>query len=176
MYLTGYLHDKELLVKSTQYTQDCINEIRNISKRLSAPTLGKISIKDSIKELINSINITKRVEIIYLPHGIDNYTASEDLHTSLYRIVQESLNNILKYSDAQIASVEIIRQERSLVLKICDNGKGFDTSTKRGGIGITNMKTRAENLNASFRLTSAPDRGCQIEICFPIYEDIDTEN
>ncbi|SHE33474.1 PAS domain S-box protein [Flavisolibacter ginsengisoli] len=176
MYLTGYLHDKELLVKSTQYTQDCINEIRNISKRLSAPTLGKISIKDSIKELINSINITKRLEIIYLPHGIDNYTASEDLHTSLYRIVQESLNNILKYSGARIASVEIIRQEGSLVLKICDNGKGFDTSTKRGGIGITNMKTRAENLNASFRLTSSPGRGCQIEICFPIYEETDTEN
>jgi PAS domain S-box-containing protein len=171
MYLTGYLQDKELLVKSTQYTQDCINEIRNISKRLSAPTLGKISIKDSIKELINSINLTKRLEIIYLPHGIDQYAASEDLHLSLYRIVQESLNNIIKYSDAQVASVEIIRQEGSLILKICDNGKGFDTSTKRGGIGITNMKTRAENLNASFRLTSAPGRGCQIEICFPLYEE-----
>jgi len=70
-----------------------------------------------------------------------------------------------------VASVEIIRQEGSLILKICDNGKGFDTSTKRGGIGITNMKTRAENLNASFRLTSAPGHGCQIEICFPLYEE-----
>lgn len=168
MYLTGYLHDKELLVKSTQYTQDCINEIRNISKRLSAPTLGKISIKDSIKELINTINLTKRLEIIYLHHGIDHFAASEDLHLSLYRIVQESLNNIIKYSDALLASVEIIRQEKSLILKICDNGKGFDTTTKRGGIGITNMKTRAENLNASFRLTSTPGRGCQIEICFPL--------
>jgi PAS domain S-box-containing protein len=176
MYLTGYLHDKELLVKSTQYTQDCINEIRNISKRLSAPTLGKISLKDSIKDLINTINLTKRFEIIYLPHGIDHYAASEDLHLSLYRIVQESLNNIIKYSDAQVASVEIIRQDSSLILKICDTGKGFDTTTKRGGIGITNMKTRAENLNASFRLTSAPGRGCQIEICFPVNEGSECED
>lgn len=171
MYLTGYVADKELLVKSTAYVQDCINEIRSISKRLSAPTLGKISLYDSIKELVDSINLTRRLEVRFRAQGI-GAPVSEDLHLSIYRIVQESLNNIIKYSGAELATVEIVRHANELCLKVGDNGKGFDPQVKRQGIGITNMKTRAENLNASFRLHSAPGQGCRIEICFPLAEPL----
>jgi signal transduction histidine kinase len=168
MYLTGYIKDKQLLAKSSLYIQDCINEIRSISKRLSAPTLGKISLTDSIGELVDSINLTKRIEISYLPQGIDHISFSDDLHLAIYRIVQESLNNIIKYSNAQAAFIEIKADDVQLFLKISDNGKGFVASQKSGGIGITNMKTRAENLNGSFTLNSAPGEGCQIEVCFPL--------
>ncbi|HWJ28241.1 MAG TPA: PAS domain S-box protein, partial [Flavisolibacter sp.] len=168
MYLTGYIKDKQLLAKSSIYIQDCINEIRSISKRLSAPTLGKISLTDSIGELVDSINLTKRIEISYLPKGIDHISFSDDLHLAIYRIVQESLNNIIKYSNAQAAFIEIKADDVQLLLKISDNGKGFEVSQKSGGIGITNMKTRAENLNGSFTLNSAPGEGCQIEVCFPL--------
>src|SRR6478672_13568257 len=89
MYLTGYVQDKELLSKSAQYTQDCINEIRSISKRLSAPTLGRISMQDSVRELVDSINLTRRLEIIYMPKGVDGCCVSQDLHLAVYRIVQE---------------------------------------------------------------------------------------
>jgi PAS domain S-box-containing protein len=168
MYLSGYLQGKELLVKSTQYTQDCINEIRSISKRLSAPLLGKIALHDSIQELVASINLTRRLQIQYAPKNMDGCWVSEDLHLAVYRIVQEGLNNILKYADASQARVELVRHEEELYVSITDNGKGFDTEAKRSGIGITNMKTRAEHMNATFVLRSAPGQGCQIKICFPL--------
>lgn len=168
MYLTGYIKDKQLLKKSSLYIQDCINEIRSISKRLSAPTLGKILLKDSIGELVESINLTKRIEIRYIANGLDYYTVSDDLHLAVYRIVQESLNNIIKYSNANAAVIEIIADESKLLLRVSDNGKGFDLSQKSSGIGITNMKTRAENLNGSFHLHSAPGKGCQIDVSFPL--------
>jgi PAS domain S-box-containing protein len=168
MYLTGYIKDKQLLAKSSLYIQDCINEIRSISKRLSAPTLGKILLKDSIGELVESINLTKRIEISYIADGVDHHTISEDLHLAIYRIVQESLNNIIKYSYARAAVIEIMADESKLLLKISDNGKGFDEGKKSGGIGITNMKTRAENLNGNFQITSAPGQGCQIDVYFPL--------
>lgn len=167
MYLTGYVQDKELLSKSAQYTQDCINEIRSISKRLSAPTLGRISMQDSVRELVDSINLTRRLEIIYMPKGVDGCCVSQDLHLAVYRIVQEGLNNILKYSQAKVACIELFRREQKLCLRITDNGQGFDTTAKRMGIGITNMKTRAENLHGEFHLKSEPGKGCEIEICFP---------
>ena len=167
MYLTGLVQDKELLVRSAQYTQDCINEIRSISKRLSAPTLGKISLEDSIRELIDSVNLTKRTRIQYLPEMIDQCTITEELHLAIYRIVQEGVTNIIKYSNAEKAWIHIQQENGMLCLKIIDNGKGFDIHQKNEGIGITNMKTRAENLNASFQLTSAPGKGCAIVIYFP---------
>jgi signal transduction histidine kinase len=167
MYLTGYVQDKELLVKSAQYTQDCINEIRSISKRLSAPTLGHISMQDSIRELVDSINLTQRLEILYLPKGVEQCCISQDLHLAVYRIVQEGLNNIIKYSQAKVACIELFRTKGKLHLQITDNGKGFDTTAKRLGIGITNMMTRAENLHGEFQLKSEPGKGCEISIAFP---------
>ncbi|HEX2609147.1 MAG TPA: PAS domain S-box protein, partial [Flavisolibacter sp.] len=168
MFLTGLVQDKEVLVKSTQYIQDCINEIRSISKRLSAPTLGKISLRDSISELVDSINLTKRLTINYLPQFIDLCPISQDLHLAIYRIVQEGLNNIIKYAGAQKATVEIIRSNDGITLVIADDGKGFDMRSGSTGIGITNMKTRAENMNGSFTIESAPGKGCRIEIVFPV--------
>jgi PAS domain S-box-containing protein len=167
MYLTGYVPDKELLKKAAQYTQECINEIRSISKRLSAPTLGRISLQDSIRELVDSINLTKRIEIVYVPQGIHDCCISEDLHLAVYRIVQEGLNNIIKYSQAKLACITIKQASGKLCLTISDNGKGFDPLAKRTGIGITNMKTRAENLHGEFQLKSEPGKGCEIKICFP---------
>ncbi|HEV7331559.1 MAG TPA: PAS domain S-box protein [Flavisolibacter sp.] len=169
MYLTGYMQDKELLAKATQYTQECINEIRSISKRLSAPTLGKISLEDSVRELVDSINLTGRLEIIYVPKGFAGCTVAEDIHLAVYRIVQESLNNVIKYSEAQLVCIELGRTDDNISLKITDNGKGFDTSARRVGIGITNMRTRAENLNGTFSIKSEPGKGCEIEILFPCH-------
>ena len=168
MYLTGVVKDQEILRKSTDYVQECINEIRSISKRLSAPTLGNILLKDSIKELVASINLINRLAISYLCQGLDQCQVSQDLHLAIYRIVQEGLNNILKYSNAQVARIELIKYDRELCVKIWDDGKGFDPTAHRAGIGLTNMKTRAENLNGRFRLTTAPNKGCTIEICFPL--------
>ncbi|HYH16109.1 MAG TPA: PAS domain S-box protein [Flavisolibacter sp.] len=171
MYLTGVVNDRALLLKSNNYIQDCINEIRSISKRLSAPTLGHILLQDSIQELINSINLTNRLEILYYSEDIDNCGVSDDLHLAIYRIIQESLNNIIKYSQARQAHIDIRKRKGELHVTITDNGKGFDTSSKRMGIGLTNMKTRAENLNGRFNLTSKPHQGCTIEIVFPYVEE-----
>lgn len=168
LYISGHMRDLELLRKSTQYLQECINEIRSISKRLSAPTLGAISLQDSLQELVSSINLTNRIEVTYCPQGIDHLSVNEDLHLSVYRIVQESLNNAIKYSGAKEALVAVHCSGERLCVKIADNGRGFDTTVKRQGIGITNMRTRAEHLGASFRLMSAPGKGCTIQICFPL--------
>jgi PAS domain S-box-containing protein len=172
MYLTGFHEDKELLKKSTQYLQDCINEIRSISKRLSAPTLGNINLVDSMNELVESINLTNRLEIQYIHENICNVYIKQDMHLAIYRIVQEGLNNIIKYAQASHAIIKISISGNKLCVLIQDNGRGFDLNKKREGIGITNMRTRAENLNGTFNLKSALHEGCSIEICFPFNNDL----
>jgi len=170
MFLTGYNPDKELIHKSTVYLQECINEIRSISKRLSAPTLGHISLHDSVQELIESLIITRQIEILFRPYNIEQLCISRELHLTIYRIVQEGLNNIIKYAEASTAIVSIRNWENTLNVTIYDDGKGFDTNKKRSGIGITNMRTRAENMNGTFELKSTPGHGCAIKMVFPLEE------
>jgi PAS domain S-box-containing protein len=168
MIYSGMIEDKELVRKSGQLLQNCIDEIRSISKRLSAPTLGEISLEDSIKELIESINLTNRLEIIYSGHEIAGLQIPQEMHLAIYRIIQEQLNNIIKYAAASLVFITLKKKNGYLSLHITDNGKGFDVNTKRTGIGITNMQTRAENLNGKFQLSSSPGNGCQLQVQFPL--------
>ncbi|HEU4902527.1 MAG TPA: PAS domain S-box protein [Flavisolibacter sp.] len=157
---------KELIRKSQQHLQNCIDEIRNISKRLSAPTLGEITLQDSIKELIESINLTNRIEIKFTGKGIAGLHVSPDLHLAIYRILQEQLNNVIKHSGATLVSISLTRKGTQLSMRVKDNGKGFDLSARRTGIGITNMRTRTENLSGQFELASSPGKGCRLRVQF----------
>jgi PAS domain S-box-containing protein len=168
MLLDGIGDPKEIAKKSVFHLQQCIDEIRSISKRLSAPTLGSISLVDSIKELVESINLTKRINIVYSIEGSGLEKTPQEIHLAIYRIVQEQLSNIIKYADASFAMIFLKRSEDHLSLVIQDDGVGFDVNTKRSGIGITNMKTRAENLNGVFVLWSQPGEGCKLQVTIPL--------
>jgi signal transduction histidine kinase len=148
--------------------QECIDEIRVISKRLSAPTLGNISLTESIKELVESINVTRRVNVVYHLEGIFQKDISQELHLALYRIVQEQLNNILKYAGASYATISIVLKGKNIKLVIKDDGKGFNATKKMTGIGLRNMRTRAESLGGSFAVRTEPGKGCEIWVNIPL--------
>lgn len=126
MMLDGIGDSRDILNKSIRQLQNCINEIRSISKRLSAPSLGRISLADSILELVESINLTNRIDISSRIEGLDDRVIPQDLHLAIYRINQEQLNNILKYAEARHAWITNVNNEAGLVLTIADDGRGFD--------------------------------------------------
>lgn len=167
MVLEGLGEARVLLPRASKYLQDCINEIRSLSKRLSAPSLGKISLEESVNDLLDSVNVTNKVKITRSISGI-NQTLKQDLHLGVYRILQEQLNNVLKHAKASELRVELETKDDFIRLLIADNGQGFTNNSKRGGIGLVNMRTRAENLNGTFELKSAPGAGCSIHVVLPI--------
>lgn len=170
MLLEGMGDQKEILNRSVKHLQNCINEIRSISKRLSAPTLGKISLDDSIKELVDSVNLTGRVSIMYYVDGINDCVISQDLHLAIYRIIQEHLNNILKYAEADLVSIELSFSNKTLSLAITDEGIGFDVHKKSAGIGLTNMRSRAEHMGGVLKIESEPGSGTSLFVSFAVKE------
>lgn len=162
---------KELVQKSSVYLQNCINEIRRISKRLSIPPLSEVGLVELMRELVDSIHLTNKLEISYSINGMHEVPISQDMQLAIYRIMQEQLNNIIKHANATMVMIALACQEDQLILSIKDNGCGFEPHTKRRGIGITNIKSRAESLDGSFRLEAAPGRGCLIEVSFPLVRD-----
>jgi PAS domain S-box-containing protein len=166
--LSGIGNREELIKKSMDLLQSSINEIRSLSKRLSAPTLGNIKLYDSIKELIEAINATGKLNISFAANSVKDYEVEAEVHLALYRILQEHLTNILKHSGADRVDVSVDLTTTQLLVQITDNGIGFDPRKKSKGIGITNMKTRAESIKGAFTLDTAPGCGCKLAVSVPL--------
>ena len=89
---------------------------------------------------------------------------------NVYRIIQETLQNINKYSQANYAKVEIKQVNNHMEIIVTDDGVGFDVNNKMkgGGIGIKNLKKRAAALNGSIEIDSEPGEGTTIKVTFPL--------
>jgi len=159
---------KELMDKSVRLLQDSINEIRSLSKRLSAPSLGNIKVKESVAELIDSVMATNKVCIYLDTTSVEGLEIDNDLHIALYRILQEHLTNILKHADAKSVQIILGLENGKLSLQVTDDGKGFDSSKRRNGIGLTNMMLRAESMKGELSVKSAPGMGCELRVDFPL--------
>lgn len=160
--------ENELLNKSLQHLQLCIEEIRKLSKSLVAPGIKEIGIVDSIKDLIETISLTKlfKIDFDYNGFGVNDLSIQQQL--AIYRIVQEQLNNIIKYAHASNVYIKLSGDENEVCLEICDNGKGFDLATKRAGIGLMNIQSRAGLLNGSVVINSSEGAGCTIMVHLPV--------
>ena len=76
------------------------------------------------------------------------------------------MNNILKYADASEIKIELKKETEYLIVSIKDNGIGFDTSISSKGIGLKNIKHRAELFNGIVQIKSSPGNGCKMKIIF----------
>jgi signal transduction histidine kinase len=83
---------------------------------------------------------------------------------NLFRIIQEAINNAVKYAKASEISVSITETEKNLIIKISDNGIGFDLNTVKLGNGLKNMQIRSEEINGKINIYSKIESGTQIEI------------
>lgn len=92
------------------------------------------------------------------------------MQLNLHRILQEQLRNIQKYANASIIEVDVLMHYHKLKMKISDNGIGFNTDKVKAGIGLANMKRRAELFSGKFEINSSPGNGCEIIIGIPLLE------
>lgn len=164
----GIGNTSEMMNKSVRLLQESIDEIRSLSKRLSAPSLGSIRLKDSVKELADAVADTHKVNITLKAEDIDCLDIAHEVHLGVYRILQEQFTNILKHAEATQVDIRLDVHDRELVIHVRDNGKGFDTKKKTKGIGIVNMAQRANALNGKLHIITAPGAGCELVVRLPV--------
>jgi signal transduction histidine kinase len=162
------LANRDLMNKSINLVHESINEIRSLSKRLSAPSLGDIKLKESVKELVDTVAASNKIEITLDATFIEELEADQELHLAIYRILQEHLTNILRHANAQLVYISFDIEDNELMLKVLDDGNGFDTRKRKNGVGIANMISRAESLNGTLIIDSAPGLGCVLSARFPL--------
>lgn len=157
---------EKFIDKATDHIHTAIEEIRKLSKSLVSPSAEDLGIIETIDDMIADIRWAQKIEVCFNHAGIDESKLDYGLKLTLYRIVQEQMNNILKYAAATKIGVTIKEQGKKLVLTITDNGKGFDMSKKRKGIGLSNIINRADVFNGKVQIQTAPGNGCVLKVIF----------
>lgn len=160
---------EEPLLNVKEYTAEAIDELRRLSHQLAPSVEKNISFREQLEKLITVMDPEHKLSVI-LSLEEDDLAASAEVRLAFYRIVQEQLSNIVKYADANSAWISFTTNEKDIVLTIEDDGKGFDTSLQRHGIGLENIRRRAFVLGGTSILMSSPGNGCNITVTIPIRE------
>ncbi len=168
LYLDVALEDKEprmdLLAKSRGNISMAIEEIRKLSHELVAPSLNDLGLVQSIRELIRSIQMVRKMKFRLTISGIDENTLIQEQKITIYRIFQEQLNNILKHAQANKVVLELNKTKEQIRLRVSDDGKGFDLRARRKGVGLSNIMSRAELYNGRVDIYTSPGKGCRLEV------------
>ncbi|HVZ57141.1 MAG TPA: PAS domain S-box protein [Chitinophagaceae bacterium] len=167
MLRSGEGAQRELKQKATQYLEMAIEEIRKLSKEMAAPQLKGNGLIDSLQALVDDIHFSNAIHIAF-SHHCDARQLSSGKTITLFRIVQEQLKNILKYSQATEAAIRLDCQDDQVCLVIEDNGQGFDAQQTRRGIGLSNIYERARFYHGTVELDTAPGRGCRLTVRMPV--------
>ncbi len=146
---------------------DVINEVRSISRSLVPPTLKDLGFIDSVNDLIDSLRSARSVAIELDYYEFDEDQLPDNKKLALYRILQEQLNNIIKYAGASQVSIILRLTAGNILLQIKDDGVGFDLTNVKKGLGITNIHNRAELFGGKVLVNTAPGMGCEMNVSLP---------
>ncbi len=160
-----------------QAMNTAMTELRAISRGLALPDIEQLGLSVTLDRAIDDHRSAYNVQVI------NNVGVPEDLEVRYpiklcaYRFIQEALGNATRHAEATVTSVEASVAGGTLQILVADNGKGFDVSAVTnarldGGQGLHGLRDRAETLDGSVELTSAPDEGSTVKLVLPIVERV----
>ena len=157
----------EILLKSHKNLQSAMEEIRQLSQSLVAPSLGGVTLDQALSRLIDNLPLAASLNLALDTSGYIGDVPDEDMKLTCYRIVQVQLNNIIKHSHAKDAIIRLRNGDR-LELTIRDNGIGFTTGKNTSGIGLRNIRNRVGFYNGEVHIHSEPGKGCTLTVTIPL--------
>jgi signal transduction histidine kinase len=162
--------DKESLDKASNFIDDTINNLREISYNLLPHSLNRNNLAMVVNEYIARITTHHILKVQF--KADDNLSLTKETELHLFRIIQEIVQNTIKHSGATKLSLIISAKPDGLFLISEDNGRGFDAlSMQEGptiGLGLKSIANRCEMIDAGYRIITAINEGCKIVIKVPI--------
>ena len=144
-------------------------ELRNISHNIMPATLSKLGLEAALQNLIGKIATHSNIQINFTTHGLEN-RIEENTEMSIYRIVLELINNIVKHAAAKKVTLQLIKYPTYINLVIEDNGVGFNFEKiieEKKGIGMGNIFSRVDYLKGTVEIDSLPGKGTTVIIEIP---------
>lgn len=174
--LSEKISDEDLKQNLSELLSKSIGEVRSMSYNLAPPDITKNDLAANIMNLCKTFGDFSEIELrLTITEGLDTSFLSQEENLNLYRMIQESLNNIVKHAQAKEVTILLRNQmrdeENGLYIFITDDGIGFDTSKNYASgtshFGLVGMKQRAELIGAELKFNSIKGDGTQVSIVKP---------
>ncbi|MEJ8841376.1 PAS domain S-box protein [Lacibacter sp. H375] len=158
----------ELIDRGTKHINTIITEVRNLSRSLVPSSINDLGLIASVNDLIESFRALGSFDIRFFASNSIEEWMDDTIKLTIYRILQEQLNNIVRHADAKNVMVEMFQEDNKVYLFIADDGIGFNLQTVKKGQGLMNIKSRAELQEGSVEILTNPGQGCKLVIQIPI--------
>src|ERR1700757_567311 len=159
---------KQELQNSINLLNQASEELQNITFNLMPRTLEEEGLVPALNELATKVSNSGFVKVHVHVHDMSRFNLEKQSQFNVYRIVQEAVNNILKHAEAKEITIQLIGLDTHFTIMIEDDGKGFDTETKKNGRGLKNIVTRSLWLKGNINIDSTPGRGTTITTEIPV--------
>jgi signal transduction histidine kinase len=155
--------------KMMKILDDSAQELREISHRMMPRALSDLGLVPALRDMLENSLGHSEIGFEFETFGISDFDRFEErIEISLYRIVQELINNVIKHSGANQVNIQLIKSGNHLALIVEDNGKGFSTNTPKSGIGLMNISSRLDTLNGQVNFEPSPEGGTLATINIPL--------
>jgi PAS domain S-box-containing protein len=163
----------EKMGKQSKLIAQTIVAVRELSYGLHPPSLDQLGITQTIFQLCEEFSDATGLRVDFIPTGMHALKHDPSLEINIYRLIQEGLNNIRKHADASQVKIVLIASYPNILLRIQDDGKGFDVKAREAELdgtkrmGLRSMTERVNLLQGIIKIKSRPTQGTKIFIKIP---------
>ncbi|MEO7693163.1 MAG: ATP-binding protein [Chryseolinea sp.] len=165
---------KQKIAEVDQLIKNVIKEIRRVTFNLKPTVLGDYGLQAALNVFITEIAKLTDIRLSFTADG-DTGRAPQNIENNVFRIIQEAINNAIKYSGAGQIDIKLKQTETELVITVDDKGKGFDAKLVEArsvniesGRGFFNMYERTEYVNGTLDIQSSPGKGTTVSLHVPM--------
>jgi two-component system sensor histidine kinase DegS len=172
MHLEAHLHAHEgpeprELVDGVRLLRAAAEESRRLIGGLRPPALDELGIVEAIESLVADARL--EIPQVTFTHRLPDRRLPSSLETTIFRLVQESLNNVRRHAQAGAAEVAVELAPRGVHVRISDDGRGFDPATvTEDRFGLEGIRQRCRLVGVEPLIDSAPGRGTVIDVVLPV--------
>jgi two-component system, NarL family, sensor histidine kinase DegS len=163
------------LFEIQQLINQVIKEVRRVTFNLKPTVLSDYGLQAALNVFVKEIAKLSDMELTYTSDADSSLRLPQKIENNVFRIIQEAINNAIKYSEASRIDVSLRQSDNFILISVKDNGKGFDEKLveKRSvniesGRGFFNMYERTEYINGSLDVKSEPGKGTTITLTVPV--------
>lgn len=163
------------LYEIQQLINQVIKEVRRVTFNLKPTVLSDYGLEAALNVFVREIGKLSNIELTYASKADNSLRFSKKVENNIFRIIQEAINNAIKYSAASRIDVSLEQKESHVTIRVSDNGKGFDeklvekrNANIESGRGFFNMYERTEYINGSLNVKSEPGKGTTISLTVPV--------
>jgi PAS domain S-box-containing protein len=157
----------------SQILQETIGGVRDMAHTLRPYSLDQLGLVKAVQQYCEEFSAKNRIQVDFIAAGIDDAGLDYDTGIALYRLIQEGLININKHADATLAVIRLVSSFPNIILRIEDNGQGFDVKKRQEEaieekrLGLSSMEERVTLLQGKMKIDSQPGQGTRVFIEIP---------